>query len=389
MRLLTCILHHSELTSLPTKESDDYMSVSIVKVNNTWLFTCKYLDPISKEYKRATRRGFKTKNEAILAEAKFIEKMESAPVQEISFQEMFYKYMSWRKHEIKPTTYKNWIQRFEKHVIPSLGHIPMTQLNLKIFEDWRQEMLSKNLSDSYMNDILKPIKATLRYANDYFDMDISYIDKIKRFKSATTFKKEMTVWNLEQFRRFEKQISYSIFWHTFFNLLYFTGLRKGEAQALTWKDIDFENKTLIINKTLAEKIEGVPYQILPPKTNASYRTITLADETLSLLKSLKQTLFGQPNTFVFEYDGKHLSSSTLNRYYKIFVEQSGVPKIRIHDFRHSHASYLIGNGMNIVDVSKRLGHSDITMTLNTYIHFMPHAEDRIATFLNTQKELFS
>ena len=92
-------------------------------------------------------------------------------------------------------------------------------------------MLSKNLSDSYMNDILKPIKATLRYANDYFDMDISYIDKIKRFKSATTFKKEMTVWNLEQFRRFEKQITYSIFWHTFFNLLYFTGLRKGEAQA--------------------------------------------------------------------------------------------------------------------------------------------------------------
>ena len=48
--------------------------------------------------------------------------MESAPV-----QEMFYKYMTWRKHEIKPTTYKNWIQRFEKHVIPSLGHIPMTR----------------------------------------------------------------------------------------------------------------------------------------------------------------------------------------------------------------------------------------------------------------------
>lgn len=69
--------------------------------------------------------------------------------------------MSWCKHEIKPTTYKNRIQRFEKHVIPSLGHISMTQLNLKIFEDWRQEMLSKNLSDSYMNDILKPIKATL------------------------------------------------------------------------------------------------------------------------------------------------------------------------------------------------------------------------------------
>lgn len=61
------------------------MSVSIVKANKTWLFTCKYLDPISKEYKRATRRGFKTKNEAILAEAKFIQKMESAPV-----QEMFY-----------------------------------------------------------------------------------------------------------------------------------------------------------------------------------------------------------------------------------------------------------------------------------------------------------
>lgn len=250
-----------------------------------------------------------------------------------------------------------------------LGDISMTKLNLRIFEKRRQEMLTKNLSDSYMNDILKPMKATLRYANDYFDMNIEYIDKIKRFKSATAFKQEMKICTIKQYRRFEQQIQYSNFWSAFFNLLYFTGLRKGEAHALTWNDINLERKTLTVNKTLAEKVD-----------NASYRTIALLDETVFLLKCLKDEMFAQPTAFVFEYEGNHLSSSTIGRYFKIFVEQAGVLRIRIHDFRHSHASYLIANGMNIVDVSKRLGHSDITMILNTYTHFLPCEENRIATF---------
>lgn len=241
-------------------------------------------------------------------------------------------------------------------------------------------MLTKNLSDSYMNDILKPMKAILRYANDYFDMNIEYIDKIKRFKSATAFKQEMKICTIKQYRRFEQQIQYSNFWSAFFNLLYFTGLRKGEAHALTWNDINLERKTLTVNKTLAEKVDNASYQILSPKTRASYRTITLLDETVFLLKCLKDEMFAQPTAFVFEYEGNHLSSSTIGGYFKIFVEQAGVLRIRIHDFRHSHASYLIANGMNIVDVSKRLGHSDITMTLNTYTHFLSCEENRIATF---------
>lgn len=98
--------HRVNITS-NIKESDVKISASIIKSNNTWLFTCKYLDPTTKTYKRVTRRGFNTRDEAIIAEAKFIEKMESAPVNEMNFGKMFYKYMEWRKPEIKPTTYKN------------------------------------------------------------------------------------------------------------------------------------------------------------------------------------------------------------------------------------------------------------------------------------------
>lgn len=360
------------------------MSVSIVKSNNTWLFTCKYLDPSTKQYKRACRRGFKTREEAIIAEAKFIEKMKSAPVKEITFGEMFYKYMEFRKNEIKETTYRNWIQRFEKHALPMLSDIPISKLNLRLFEEWRQAMIKKNLSDSYMNDILNPMKATLRYANDYYDMDISFIEKIKTFKSAHVFREEMKIWTYDQYRTFQWEMEDDILWNAFFNTLYFTGLRKGEAQALTWNDIDFERKTLTVNKTLAEKIPGVPYKILPPKTRSSYRTISLSNETADLLWKLKQSVNQKGSDFVFSNGKRHLSTTSIRRYFKYYQEKAKVPYIRIHDFRHSHASYLIGNGMNVVDVSKRLGHSDITMTLNTYTHFLPQQVDRIALFLNEQ-----
>jgi len=77
-------------------------------------------------------------------------------------------------------------------------------------------------------------------------------------------------------------------WKYFFNLLYFTVLRKGEAQALTWEDINFINKILRVTKTLTEKVKDAPCLILPPKTPSSYRTITLSNETVELLKQWKE-----------------------------------------------------------------------------------------------------
>lgn len=96
---------------------------------------------------------------------------------------------------------------------------------------------------------------------------------------------------------------------------------------------------------------------------------------------IKQTGFNERNWFVCGGE-KPITSSSIQRYKKQYCEKSHLPEIRIHDFRHSHASFLINNGMDIVSVSHRLGYSSISMTLDTYTHYMPRKEDAIINLLD-------
>jgi len=115
----------------------------------------------------------------------------------------------------------------------------------------------------------------------------------------------------------------------------------------------------------------------PLKTTSSRRTIQLDRQTLEalnpLLKPDKLYLFGNLEP---------ISLSMLTRNFKSALEASGYPKITIHDLRHSHASYLIGSGANVVAVSRRLGHSDVNITLKVYTHILKESEEKLLAILN-------
>lgn len=211
------------------------MSVSPVKKNNTWLFTTHLVDPKTGDKIHKTRRGFKSRQEAEDAEYEFRREYFKVKVEgcQITFKEMFIKYMTSRKQEIKPTTYKNWMNRVEVHVIPKLGDMRICEITHMTIEDWRQEMLSKNLSDSYCNDILNPLRQTLRYANDFYDANLNFVEKIHTFKCINKIKEEMKIWTADQYLLFESVIDNPVH-KLFFNLLYNSGCRKGELMGLQW-----------------------------------------------------------------------------------------------------------------------------------------------------------
>lgn len=156
--------------------------------------------------------------------------------------------------------------------------------------------------------------------------------------------------------------------------MYETGCRKGEAFALSWDDIDSKNKTVKISKNLTRKTTEGPWKIVSSKNKTSNRTVSLSNRLCEILKKHKE----QCSSYQFVFGGAApLAEKTVTRYFDAAIDKAGVKRIRIHDLRHSCASFLISKGVSIVGVSKRLGHKDVKQTLNTYSHLMPNEAQKI------------
>ena len=163
-------------------------------------------------------------------------------------------------------------------------------------------------------------------------------------------------------------------------LLFWTGLRIGEARALKSDDIDFENKTISVTKTYTH-LKGKDV-ITTPKTKGSIRTIKIDD---ILAKDIKEYLdkarYILDDNFIFRYSKLYYLAIFKNIALKVLGKS-----LRIHDLRHSHASFLINNGVDVLLISKRLGHTNTTMTLNTYSHLYPDKEGEAIDLINKIKK---
>ena len=166
---------------------------------------------------------------------------------------------------------------------------------------------------------------------------------------------------LEFLRLVKENFSFEIY--CIFRVLAFTGVRRGELCALTWKDVDLKNKTLTVSKNMTFIKGG--YRISETKTQASNRVIYLDDETVNVLKQLrKESTFLPIDTSIFD-----LTISRICYYSKLIHEKlPNLKKISVHGFRHTHATLLYESGVDIKDISNRLGHSNIKTTLDVYTH---------------------
>lgn len=215
---------------------------------------------------------------------------------------------------------------------------------------------------------------------------------VKRDLRLNERKEEMTIWQQYDFDLFIEEVDEQMM-KCFYSVLFYMGLRRGETMALQWKDIDFRKQTIDINKTYRYKEKDPNKWLTPPKTNNSYRTITMPNTLSKMLREwfLECSKWDDftKDKFVFGYY-KPISPQTAQRrfddaYNKAKEKDDGLPKIRIHDFRHSHASFLINNmagaGFSDFDIAKRLG--DTVETLhNTYAHWFDTKDKSIVDMMN-------
>ena len=156
----------------------------------------------------------------------------------------------------------------------------------------------------------------------------------------------MDFWEFEEFKKFAKSIDDPLYYR-FFMFLYYTGARKGEARAMTWKQIDFKNNLITISRSLERRKDKNGNYIINRPKNGHSRTIMLNSELRDVLLtyySERKRHFDFDEKEVFVRNKKPLADSTIENRKNKYCDKSGVKKIRIHDFRHSNVSLLVSLG---------------------------------------------
>ncbi|WP_413476359.1 tyrosine-type recombinase/integrase [Latilactobacillus fuchuensis] len=153
-----------------------------------------------------------------------------------------------------------------------------------------------------------------------------------------------------------------------------TGLRYAEVLGLTVADIDFKNKLISVNKTWDYKYHT---GFKTTKNTSSIRTVDVDRNTLTIIKQvIRQRHFKPHDKICIDIHGKLPVSATINRYLEKLCDQLNIPPISFHGLRHTHASILLFKGVNILSVSRRLGHKDVTTTQSVYLHVIKEMEER-------------
>ncbi len=209
------------------------------------------------------------------------------------------------------------------------------------------------------------------------------------YKEDTSTVKKIKYLTPDQCRKLMQLTSdYSAF-NTIIQFLVFTGLRIGECLCLKWSNLDFEHNTITVSNTLAYAYKA-KYQS-SPKNETSYRTLKLGQYSMSLLKRHKEEqdklkeivcdAWKHPDLIFTNEIGEYLDYGSINKKLQKLLEENDLPSVTVHALRHSNASLLINNGVDIKAVSSQLGHCNINITADTYGHIFDEYKARIAESL--------
>lgn len=363
--------------------SEKQLSVHKDKRNGTWYV--KHLNQ--------TKRGFSSKKDAENYEAKLITGIETPKRRNVlKFSEIASDYLMFKKCEIQYSSYLKNKELVMLHIMPYVSDKNIdrfTEYDCRVF---RERISKTKFSTPFKNNILNHFKAIFRHAQKYYGLTTNPAQMITPFKKGfeekiKKKKKEELVWNYDEFGKFIKFVQEEDY-KMLFIVLFFTGLRLGEALSLTW--LDLKDHKLSITKSVSKVAENGFYEVKETKNVSSIRDVSLNDSLNSLLLDFKKresTKEGFSDSWFMFGGTKPLSRTSITRKKDNAVEASGVKRITIHQFRHSHATNLINDGVNVVAVSRRLGHSDVSMTLRIYTHLFQKIDTELVENLEESSQI--
>jgi len=280
-------------------------------------------------------------------------------------------------------TAQGYNERIKAYIEPHLGHLALTKLTAHHIQSLHSWMLAKGLSARTVVGTHRVLRVALVHAIKWGILLHNACDAISPPKPQRREMKAMDTDDVEKFLRVAAGSKYG----PVYFLAIYTGLRRSELLGLRWSAVDVDAKTISVTETL-QYINGIGLTILEPKTARSRRMVTLPPSAVALLSGLKVKQKAEIMEFGLEWseskyvfsqaDGSPFYPNLVTRAFSQLVEEAGIPRLRLHDLRHTHATLMLKQGVNPKIVSERLGHASVTITLDTYSHVLPGLQEQAA-----------
>lgn len=295
------------------------------------------------------------------------------------------------RHTVAPQTYERYEQIARLHLEPVLGAVLLVKLRprdvVAAEASWRESRLAPRTVLHHHRVLHDALQQAVRW-------QLLASNPVAAVTPPRAEKKEMRALDVEQARRLLDAIKGSAHETEIFTLLY-TGLRLGELLGLRWTDLDLASGRLSVQQT-AQRMTGAGIVFRAPKTHRSRRAITLPATVIARLRDhraeqvearLAAGPAWQTSELVFvDGLGRPLNENGLRRAFYALLANAGLPRVRLHDLRHTMATLMLAQGEHPKVVSERLGHATVAITLDLYSHVLPGlqaaAADRLAAALD-------
>ncbi len=293
----------------------------------------------------------------------------------ILYKDWIYTWLLEKKDYIKESTYANYSNNIFNHIIPKLGNYYLNELNHKVIQDFLLE-LSKNgrkdntggLAEKTIKDITIIIKGSIKKGINedkikHIELTFNYPKDNKENKLYVLTKREqnkITNYVLENINSRNIGLLISLY----------SGIRIGELCALRWEDVDFKKNCLTINKTIQrvyikDKNKNISKVIITtPKTKNANREIPINKDFLEILKKVKS----EKKNYILTGNEKYIEPRTYRKYFNKILDELKIKHFNFHSLRHTFATNCISLGVDYKTVSELLGHANVNITLNLYVH---------------------
>lgn len=303
-------------------------------------------------------------------------------------KDLYEAFLAAREGEMRATSQDKTGRDIRLHVLPILGDDKLSRLTTARLQEWKTECAKLNVAITTKQNWYISLNSMLHWGVKMGFLPENPITKVGNFRDPNfgmaEEKKKIQYYTSEEYQKFiaEAKKDHDRRYYVFFSIAFFTGMRKGEINALKWSDI--YDGTIHVSRSVTQKLKGEDV-ITPPKNAASVRDIQMPEPLKKILAEHRanvEKVYGESESMNVCGGEKCLRDTSIDKRNTAYAKAAGLHHIRIHDFRHTHASLLINEGISIQEIARRLGHANVEITWRIYAHLYPREEDRALRILN-------